>query len=154
MGKLAEQLNDPARAIKEYGTLLSYDGTAIDAARRLIELAGKADDQKTLQLAQARLVELDPFDVSGHSGLGRLALRAKDSTVALREFKVALAVGPPDRATAHCDLAEAYLLAGRAADAKREALAALEIAPTFERAQEILLKAIDGGQPPGRERLR
>ena len=154
MGRLAEQLKDPARAITEYRTLLSYDGTAIDAARRLIELAAKADDPKTLQLAQARLVELDPFDVSGHTGLGRLALRAKDSSVALREFKVALAVGPPDRASAHCDLAEAYLQAGRTADAKREALAALEIAPTFERAQEILLKAIDGGQPRERERLR
>ena len=154
MGRLAEQLNDPARAINEYRTLLSYDGTAIDEARRLIDLATKADDQKTLQLAQARLVELDPFDVTGHTGLGRQALRAKDSNVALREFKVALAVGPPDRASAHCDLAEAYLLAGRAADAKKEALAALEIAPTFERAQEILLKAIDGGQQPsvGRER--
>jgi hypothetical protein len=46
------------------------------------------------------------------------------------------------------------LQAGRTADAKREALAALEIAPTFERAQEILLKAIDGGQPRARERLR
>ena len=43
---------------------------------------------------------------------------------------------------------ESYLLANRAADAKREALAALEIAPSFERAQELLLKAIDGGQPP------
>jgi len=155
MGRLAEQLNDPSRAIAEYRTLLSYDGTAIEAARRLIELAGKADDQKTLQLAQARLVELDPFDVTGHTGLGRQALRAKDSAMALREFKVALAVGPADRASAHCDLAEAYLLAGRAADAKKEALAALEIAPTFERAQEILLKAIDGGPPSpvGRERL-
>jgi tetratricopeptide (TPR) repeat protein len=145
MGRLAEQLKDPARAIEEYRTLMSYDGTAIEAARRLTELAAKADDSKTLALAHQRLVELDPFDVGGHTGLGRAAVRAKDAVVAMREFKVALAVGPPDRASAHCDLAEAYLLAGRAADAKREALAALEIAPSFERAQEILLKAIDGG---------
>jgi len=148
MGRLAEQLKDPARAITEYRALLTYDGTAIEAARRLTELAQKADDQQTLALAQTRLVELDPFDAGGHTGLGRAAIRAKDSTVAVREFTVALAVGPPDRASAHCDLAEAYLLAGRAADAKREALAALEIAPSFERAQEILLKAIDGSAPP------
>ena len=68
--------------------------------------------------------------------------------MAMREFKVALAIGPADRASAHCDLAESYLLAGRPADAKREALAALEIAPSFERAQDILLKAIDGGPAP------
>jgi Flp pilus assembly protein TadD len=156
MGRLAEQLKDPARALTEYRAQLVYDGTAIEAARRLTELAAKANDEKTLAMAHARLVELDPFDVAGHTGLGRAAVRAKDATVAVREFKVALAVGPPDRASAHCDLAEGYLLAGKPADAKKEALAALEIAPTFERAQEILLKAIEGGQgasgrEPGRE---
>jgi tetratricopeptide (TPR) repeat protein len=144
MGRLAEQLNDPARAIKEYVTLLEYDHNAIEAARRLSELATKANDQKLVALANDRIVELDPFDPTGHTGLGRLALGAKDAAVATREFKVALAIGPPDRASAHCDLAESYLLAGRPADAKREALAALEIAPSFERAQDILLKAIDG----------
>jgi Flp pilus assembly protein TadD len=99
-----------------------------------------------MALAHERIVELDPFDPSSHTGLGRAAVRAGDSAVAMREFKVALAIGPADRASAHCDLAESFLLAGRNADAKREALAALEIAPSFERAQELLLKAIDGGQ--------
>jgi cellulose synthase operon protein C len=149
MGRLAEQLGDSARAIKEYRALLVHDHTAIDAARRLTELAAKSGDQTVLAFANERIVELDPFDAAAHSGLGRIALRARDATVAMREFKVALATGPADRATAHCDLAESYLLAGRAADAKREALAALEIAPSFERAQDLLLKAIDGGQPSG-----
>ena len=94
------------------------------------------------------IVELDPFDAAGHTGLGRVAMRSRDAGVAMREFKVALVIGPADRASAHCDLAESYLLAGRGADAKREALAALEIAPSFERAQDLLLRAIDGGQPP------
>ena len=146
MGRLAEQLGDTARAIKEYRALLAVDGTAIDEARRLAALAAKADDQQALAVAHARIVELDPFDAGSHTGLGRLALRSKDPVVATREFKVALTLGPADRASAHCDLAESYLLAGKPADAKREALAALEIAPSFERAQELLLKAIDGGQ--------
>ena len=64
--------------------------------------------------------------------------------MATREFRMALAVGAPDRAAAHCDLGESYLMAGQVADAKREALAALEIAPSFERAQDLLLKTIDG----------
>ena len=146
MGRLAEQLGDPARAIKEYRALLDQDHNAIDAARRLTELAAKANDQSILAYANDRIVELDPFDAAGHTGLGRVAMRSRDANVAMREFKVALAIGPADRASAHCDLAESYLLAGRAADAKREALAALEIAPSFERAQDLLLKAIDGGQ--------
>ena len=40
--------------------------------------------------------------------------------------------------------------AGRGAEAKKEALAALEIAPTFERAQELLLKAIKTAGPGAR----
>ena len=148
MARLAAQLGDTPRAIKEYRALLTHDHNAIDAARQLAELAAKANDQAALALASDRIVELDPFDASGHSGLGRVALRARDASVAIREFTVALAIGPADRASAHCDLAESYLLAGRAADAKREALAALEIAPSFERAQDLLLKAIDGGQAP------
>ena len=148
MGRLAEQLGDTARAIKEYRALLVHDHNDVDAARRLAELAAKTNDQAVLAFANDRIVEIDPFDASGHTGLGRIAMRSRDAGVAMREFKVALAIGPADRASAHCDLAESYLLAGRAADAKREALAALEIAPSFERAQDLLLKAIDGSQPP------
>jgi cellulose synthase operon protein C len=148
MGRLAEQLGDSARAIKEYRMLLDHDHTAIDAARRLTALAAKTDDQAILAFANDRIVELDPFDAAAHTGLGRVALGTRDAGVAMREFKVALAIGPPDRAAAHCDLGESYLLAGRAAEAKREALAALEIAPSFERAQDLLLRAIDGGPAP------
>jgi cellulose synthase operon protein C len=147
MGQLAETLNDPARAIKEYTALLEYDHTAIDAARRLVELGTQANDPKVTALGSARIVELDPFDTTGHVGLGQVALKTRDAATAIREFTVALSIGPPDRASAHCDLAESYLAAGRPADAKREALAALEIAPSFERAQDLLLKSIDGKQP-------
>ena len=153
MGRLAEQLGDAPRAIKEYRALLVHDHNDVDAARRLVELAAKTGDQAVLAFASDRIVEVDPFDASGHTGLGRIAMRSKDAGVAMREFKVALAIGPADRASAHCDLAESYLLAGRAADAKREALAALEIAPSFERAQDILLKAIDGGQAPAAKEI-
>jgi tetratricopeptide (TPR) repeat protein len=151
MGALAEQLGDSARAITEYQALLAVDHTALEPARRLAALAEKAKDEQTFALAQGRVVALDPFDPQGHSGLGKVAMRHKDAAVAMREFKAALALGPPDKASAHCDLGESYLLAGRAADAKREALAALEIAPSFERAQDLLLKAIEGkGSEGGR----
>ena len=36
--------------------------------------------------------------------------------------------------------------AGKRVDAKKQTLAALEIAPTYERAQELLLKLVDGGR--------
>jgi tetratricopeptide (TPR) repeat protein len=144
MGQLAERLGDSQRAAKEYQALLMHDHTAIDPARRLAALAAKTQDEKALVLAHERIVELDPFDAQGHTGLGRLALKRGNADTAVREFRVALAIGPPDRAAAHCDLGEGYLMAGRLADAKREVLAALEIAPSFERAQDLLLRIVDG----------
>lgn len=143
MADLAVQLGDHERALREYDALLAHDHTALTEARRMAELAEKLGRADAAARAYERIVELDPFDPAAHTGLGRHALSKKQVDVAVREFKAALALGPADRAAAHCDLGEAYLAAGSKADAKREALAALEIAPTFDRAQELLLKSID-----------
>ena len=144
MARLAEKLDDPTRAIAEYKLFLANDHTDVAAARQLAKLAEKAGDEPGMALARERVVALDPFDAEAHTGLGRIALKRKDATVALREFKAALVTGAADKASAHCDLADAYLLAAKPVDAKREALAALEIAPSFERAQDLLLKSVEG----------
>ena len=148
MAELAEQLGDQPRALQEYQALLAHDHTAIEPARRLAALAEKLGKPDVAGMAYDRIVELDPSDAAAHTGLGRLAMTKKQVQVAVREFKAALALKPPDRAAAHCDLGEAFLAAGAKADAKREALAALEIAPSFDRAQELLLKAIESGSEP------
>ena len=41
------------------------------------------------------------------------------------------------------DLAESYLKSGKKADAKKQTLAALEIAPSYERAQTLLLQLVN-----------
>jgi Tfp pilus assembly protein PilF len=150
MARLAEQFGDVPRAIREYQALLAHDHTAIEPARRLAALAEKTADDKAAALAYERIVALDPFDSDAHTGAGRIALKRRDATVAAREFRAALLTGAADKAAAHCDLGESYLLAGKPAEAKREALAALEIAPTFERAQDLLLKVVekDNAGPP------
>jgi cellulose synthase operon protein C len=144
MARLAESLGDLPRAMRAYRAVLEHDHSAVEPARRLALLAEKSGDEALLRFAWDRIVALDPFDAAAHSGSGRLALKRRDAGIAMREFKAALLTNAGDKAAAHCDLGEAYLLAGRAGDAKKEALAALEIAPTFERAQDLLLKAVEG----------
>jgi cellulose synthase operon protein C len=144
MARLAEKLGDAPRAMRAYRALIEHDHAAVEPARRLAMLAEKSGDEATLQLAWDRIVALDPFDAAAHSGSGRLAMKRRDSTLAVREFKAALLTNVADKAAAHCDLGEAFLLAGRPQDAKKEALSALEIAPTFERAQDLLLRAVEG----------
>ena len=139
----ALEKGDKPRAMQQLAKLLTHDHTDAEAARRLAELASTAGDTKLARMAYERVVMLDPFDAAPHTALGRIALAEGDAMAAMREFRAALASGAVDRAAAHCDLGESYMVAGRVADAKREAIAALEIAPTFERAQDLLLKTAE-----------
>ena len=140
---LAEAEGDDERAMAELERLLVYDETSIDAVRRFAALAEGAGDSARLQAAYERLIEIDPFDPIPHQTLGRIAKDAGRTETAVRELEVALALGPVDRVAAHTDLAETLFAAGRLAEARRQTLSALEIAPTYDRALELLLSIVE-----------
>ena len=140
---IAIERNDKPRAIAALEALAKVDHIDIKSARKLASLVAPLGDAGRAAAAYERVVGIDPFDVDAEANLGRFALLRRDAPTAIRAFKAVLATGPVDRATAHTNLADAYLLAGQRADAKKQTLAALEIAPQFERAQEILLKLIE-----------
>jgi tetratricopeptide (TPR) repeat protein len=142
--EVAMAAGDKAKAAAALDAMTAQDHTAVEAARQLVGLLDPEKDKEKLRTALRRVVAIDPFDSAAHTSLGRMALASKDTAEAVRAFRVALAAGPIDRASAHADLAEGLFQSGNHADAKREALAALEIAPTFERAQQLLLKLVDG----------
>ena len=75
--------------------------------------------------------------------LGRFALERNETDNASREFRAVIALGPVDKAAAFTDLGESYFKGGKRADAKKQILAALEIAPGYERAQGLLLKLVE-----------
>jgi len=142
--EVAMASGDKARAAQALDAMTAHDHTAVEAARQLVGLLDPEKDKDRLRVALQRVVAVDPFDSAAHSALGRMTLASGQGANAVRMFRVALAAGPIDKASAHADLAEALLQIGNRAEAKREALAALEIAPTYERAQELLLKLLDG----------
>lgn len=135
-----------AKAAEALEKLTEQDHTDVEAARQLVGLLDPVKDAARLKMALQRVVAVDPFDAPSHTSLGRMALASGQAQEATRMFKVAIAAGPIDKASAQADLAEGYLLAGQRDEAKRAALAALEIAPTFSRAQDLLLKLIEGAK--------
>jgi tetratricopeptide (TPR) repeat protein len=143
LANVLQKKGDRERAMQELDTLLADSSTALESARQLATLAREADDDTRQRTAVDRIVALDPFDAGAHAALGRLALEQQDTTVALRELQVALKLGSPDQAAVHTDMAEAYMLKGQPAQVREHVIAALEIAPRFERAQELLLKVVD-----------
>lgn len=146
IAELASTRQDTARAIDALERLLARDDTNIEAARRLASLVDAAGDPARAARAWARVAELDPFDATASGVLGRHALDTEGPDVAARWFRAALAAGPVDRAAAHCDLAESYLAAGERPQARRQVLAALEVAPSYARAQDLLLAIVDGSR--------
>jgi tetratricopeptide (TPR) repeat protein len=140
---IATEMKDEPRTIQALETVVRTDAADIEAARQLAKLLEPLGDAKRSEDAYRRVVGIDPFDRDAQSAYGRLALKRKDNDTAQRAFRAVLATNPPDRAQAHVDLAEAYVSAGKLPDAKKEILSALEIAPSFERAQDLLLKVVE-----------
>jgi tetratricopeptide (TPR) repeat protein len=145
MAAMALEKKDRPRAIAELTALVANDFDNVEAARQLADLLRQ--DESTppakLQPVYARIAAIDPFDAAAHAALGRMAMTRDESESAIREFRTVIALNPVDRAAAYTDLAEAYFKSGKKADAKKQTLAALEIAPTYERAQELLLKLVN-----------
>jgi Flp pilus assembly protein TadD len=144
LAAIAEKDGDAARARDELRHLLTWDHDNVEAARRLVTSARAARDVPAESVALRVIADIDPFDASAHAALGRMALERKDYAPALVELQAALALGPPNLAEAHADIAEAYLGLGRKDDARKAALKALEQAPTYPRAQDLLLAAMGG----------
>jgi tetratricopeptide (TPR) repeat protein len=146
MAAIALEKNDRPRAVAELTALVANDFNNVEAARQLADLLRESEttDPAKLLPVYRRIAAIDPFDAGAHAALGRLAMQRNEPENASREFRAVIALNPVDRAAAYTDLAESYYKSGRKADAKKHTLAALEIAPSYERAQELLLKLVDG----------
>jgi tetratricopeptide (TPR) repeat protein len=142
---LALKQGDTARAARALEQLTANTHTDVASARQLAALIDANKEPARARTALQRIVAIDPFDAEASSALGRLAAKAGDTTEAIRAFRVAVASKPLDKASAHADLAEALLQAGQKDEARRQVMEALMVAPTFTRAQDLLLKLSGGG---------
>jgi tetratricopeptide (TPR) repeat protein len=146
IAELALEKKDIPRAISALQQLIAADFDNVAAARQLAKLmreSGVTDPAKVRPVYQ-RIVDVDPFDAEAHTTLGRLSMQMNQPDRAVRAFKTVIALKPVDPALAHTELAESYLKVGNRAEARRETLAALEVAPSYERAQDLLLKLAEG----------
>lgn len=133
-------VKDTTRALQTLQMLVKHDGKNYAAALRFFKLAQAAGETESAQLALETAISISPFDSKVHRDLGKIYMLKNEKERAVREFRIELALNPIDKAGAHCRLAEALLGINDNRAARRHALMALEIAPTFERAQEILLQ--------------
>ena len=91
-----------------------------------------------------RAIQVDPYRTDVHQLKASYAETIGDSQLAVTEYEVLLKLEINDPAEAQTNLAQAYLNNGQALQAKENILRALETAPSYQRAQRILLQSIDG----------
>ena len=139
LADIYEKKGDAAAAAEALESLLKYDETNLKALGRLADLRLKQGDRaRALEVLRLGFY-VSPFEPLAHARAGELYLETKDAAGALAAFQSALVLRPPNEAEAHYNVARAYHALGRTPEAKRSVLRALEAAPSYEKALELLL---------------
>ncbi|MBV8551955.1 MAG: tetratricopeptide repeat protein [Acidobacteriaceae bacterium] len=118
-------------------------GTNVETLKKLAHLETDLGHPKQAQVTLQKLNYVYPEDAETHRMFGKLLLTTGDANGAIREAEAVLALKPGDVAESHYELAKAYQAANRRAEAKDQVIAALEVAPNFKAAQQLLLQLSD-----------
>lgn len=132
-------------AIEALMTLVASNETAWDEHLALTELLGAAGREEEEAEILERSLYISPYDLDVHRRLAELAFASDRFALAVRERAALVALDPPDRAAALYELALAQHRAGRPESARRTVLRALEVAPGYDPAQELLLDLVGKG---------
>src|SRR5689334_11515258 len=142
LAKILEQKGDPAQAAKVLETLVKTDENNLEALKNIARIRLALGERGPALDALQASFYISPFDYKLHTTAGELSVELKDYAKALTEFQVVLALGPPNLAEANYNVASAYYALGRQPEAKHAVLRALEAAPRYEKAQELLLRIV------------
>ncbi len=148
LGRIREQQGDTAAAIGHYRGQLRLNESHYDGRIALGTLLEATGDTAGAAEALRDLAHVHPYAIGDHERLATLMEAAGDLEGAATARRAVIALRPVDRAAAHYQLARVLHLKGDPAEARRAVLAALEIAPNYEEALELLLELRRGG--PGR----
>lgn len=142
LAKILEAGGEPSKAADILQSLVSVDENNLEVLKDIARLRQKSGDNTRAVQALQLSFYISPFDYALHTTAGEMSFVAREYAQALSEFQVALALQPPNIAEANYNVATAFHALGRQPEAKRSVLHALEAAPRYEKAQELLLKIV------------
>jgi len=135
-----QRKNNKSAAMAELEKYRNAGGTGVESLKKLAVLEQEAGNSKQARTTLAKLNYIYPEDEETHRRLGSLLLEAGDAEGAVREGKALLALKPVDTAQSHYELAKALKAARRLDEAKDQVVMALEAAPGYKPAQQLLLQ--------------
>ncbi|MBI4455571.1 MAG: tetratricopeptide repeat protein [Acidobacteria bacterium] len=140
LGEAEENLGNAEAAAEAFLQAGQLSETGEEAYRRAFDLAMKRNRQDVAAAAYENLVFLYPADADLHLAMGEAWLRWNRPEQAVAPLKRVTEIPNGDTAQAYYLLGRAYWNAGKLDLARKAVLAALDIAPAFEKAQQLLLQ--------------
>lgn len=131
---------DKKAAIETLKKYVGYSDTAFNGNMKLAGLLMDEGDAAGARQAFEGAQYIRPMDLEEHQKFGDFLLKQKQYGPAVREFEALIALNTPDKAGTYTKLAESDFGRGDRQSAKANVLKALEIAPSYEPALELLLK--------------
>jgi tetratricopeptide (TPR) repeat protein len=133
-----------AAVLKDYQ---GRGGRNPEALKQLAALEQELGDSSAAAATLERINYIYPVnDEQLHRRLGDLYFAQRNFAGAVREFGAVLALNPLDRVSAEYGLARAYFAQGQRDRARDHVLAALEGAPSYRPAQQLLLQLEESEQ--------
>jgi tetratricopeptide (TPR) repeat protein len=143
LARLFRERGELDRAARELDGLTTRNASHYRALLTLATIRDSLGARAQAAEALERSIYVYPFDADVHRRLAELSAELGTWSRAIRERRAVLALDPVDQAEAEYQLARAYMGAGDRENARRTVLRALEIAPGFEAAQDLLLEIHD-----------
>ncbi|MGB5706463.1 MAG: tetratricopeptide repeat protein, partial [Arenicellales bacterium] len=128
-----------AMAETQLERLVAINAENYPALLELATLRAKRGDTSGAAAALESAIYIYPYEVELHRDLADYQAALGNWEEVARARRALLALDPVDRAEAYYQLALAYQRAGNRSSAREQILYALEIAPNFRRAQDLLL---------------
>jgi len=139
LGQMYVDLKRDEDALAQFNAWIHRDGNSKEPLLKAAEIYRRRADWDSAARLWHLSVFIDPYDASIQRKLGEAAMQSGKWPLAVAAFRT-LAGLASDKAGAHYDLARALVASGKKAEAKKEVLRALESAPSYREAQELLLK--------------
>lgn len=146
LSQIYEAQGDTPAMMQELAVMLENQQHDFESALKLANAAMDAGDLDQADYYMDRALSVNPYRPEIHQSSALLAQRQGDTGRAVQEFEVLVTLDQRDPVDTQTNLAGAYLDNNQAAEARRTVLRALETAPGYERAQEILLRAVEQTQ--------
>jgi tetratricopeptide (TPR) repeat protein len=143
LAQIYEGRGEPKRAVSELLALTSIDERHYAARIELADLLLELGDRDGAERALEELHYIHPMNIDLHVRLAELLVESQRWPEAIRERQAVLALNPVDRADALYQLAKTHFDSGDLENARRCVIRALEGAPNYQEAQELLLEIYD-----------